>query len=101
MSGKFIDTVEFLYWRRLFRILLIQTNPQFSIKAQKTKLKLSYFVHIMPKIFVFFKSIVVGKLEGRRKRGESATKSYTAVMDAILEDQFEDIILQKIYLCGC
>ena len=65
-------------WSRLLRVpwtarsnqsILKETSPEYSSEGQMLKLKLQYFGHIMRRTDSFEKTLMLGKIEGRRKRG--------------------------------
>ena len=73
-----IDAFE-LCWRRLLRApwtvrrsnqsILKQINPEYSLERLVLKLKLQYFGHLMRRTDSFEKTLVLGKVKGRRRRG--------------------------------
>ena len=74
-----IDAFELWYWRRLLRVpwtarrsnqsILKKISPGCSLKGLMLKLKLQYFGHLMQKADSFKKTLMLGGIEGRRKRG--------------------------------
>ena len=74
-----IDTFELWYWRRLLRVpwilrrsnqpILKEINPEYSLEWLMLKLKLHYFGHLMPRAIPLEKTLMLGKIEGRRRRG--------------------------------
>ena len=74
-----IDTFELWCWRRLLSVLwtlrrfnqsiLKDISPEYSLEELMLKLKLQYFGHLMWRIDSFEKTLMLGKIEGRRKRG--------------------------------
>ena len=72
-----IDAFE-LCWRRLLRILwtargsnqsiLKETNPEYSLEGPMLKLKLQYFGHLMRRTNLLEKTLILGKIEGKRRR---------------------------------
>ena len=74
-----IDTFELGCWRRLLRVsrtarrsnqsILKEISPEYSLEGLMLKLKLQYFGHLMQRADSFEKTLMLGKLEGRRKRG--------------------------------
>ena len=55
--------------RRSNQSILKETSPEYSSEGQKLKLKLQYCGHIMRRTDSFEKTLMLGKIEGRRKRG--------------------------------
>ena len=74
-----IDAFKLWCWRRLLRVpwtarrsnqsILKEINPEYSLEGLMLKLKLQYFVHLMQRVDSFKKTMILGKIEGRRKRG--------------------------------
>ena len=75
-----IDAFELWCWRRLLRVLwtarrsnqsiLKEISPGCSLKGLMSKLKLQYFGHFMRRVDSFEKTLMLGKIEGRRRRGQ-------------------------------
>ena len=74
-----IDAFEPWCWRRLLRVLwtarrsnlsiLKEISPEYSLEGLMLKLKLQYFVHLMQRTDSFEKTLMLGKIEGVRRRG--------------------------------
>ena len=74
-----IDTFELWCWRRLLGVLwtarrssqsiLKEISPEYSLQGLMLKLKLQYFGHLMWRDDSFEKTLMLGKTEGRRRRG--------------------------------
>ena len=74
-----IDTFKLWCWRRLLRVLwtarrsnqsiLKEISPEYSLEGLMLKLKLQYFGHLMWTANSLEKSLMLGKIEGRRRRG--------------------------------
>jgi len=74
-----IDAFELWLWRRLLRIpwtarrsnqsILKEISPECSLEGLMLKLKLQYFGHLMCITDLFEKTLMLGKIEGRRRRG--------------------------------
>ena len=75
-----IDAFELWCWRRLLRVpwiarrsnqsTLKEINPKYSLEGLMLKLKLQYFGHLMWRTDSFEKTLMLGKIEGRRRRGQ-------------------------------
>ena len=73
------DAFELWCWRRLLRVpwtarrpnqyILKEISPEYSLKGLVLKLKLQYFGHLMWRIDSSEKTLMLGKIEGRRRRG--------------------------------
>ena len=71
-----IDAFELSCWRRLLRVLwrsnqsvLKEISPEYSFEELMLKLKLQYFVHLMQRTDPLKRTLMLGKIEGRRGRG--------------------------------
>ena len=73
-----IDAFELWCWRRLLRVpltarrsnqsILMEISPEYSLEGLMLKLKLQYFGHLMQRTNLFEKILMLGKIEGRRRR---------------------------------
>ena len=76
---KRIDAFEMWCWRRLLRVpwtarrsnqsILKEISPEYSLEGLMLKLKLQYFGHLLRRTDSFEKTLMLGKIEGRRRRG--------------------------------
>ena len=74
-----IDAFKLWCWRRLLRVpwrarrsnqsILEEINPEYSLEGLMLKLKLQYFGHLMQRVDSLEKTLMLGKIEGRRIRG--------------------------------
>ena len=55
--------------RRSNQSILKEMNPEYSLEGLILKLKLQYFGHLMPRANSLVKTLMLGKIEGRRRRG--------------------------------
>ena len=75
-----IDACELWCWRRLLRgpwtarlsnqSILKEINPEYSLERLVLKLKLQYFGHLMQRADSLEETLMLGKIEGRRRRGD-------------------------------
>ena len=75
-----INAFELWCWRRLLRVpwtarrsnewILKKIGPEYSLERLMLKLKLQYFGHLMQRADSFEKTVMLGKIEGRRRRGQ-------------------------------
>ena len=92
-----IDAFEPWCWRRLLRVpwtarrsnqsILREISPGFSLEGLMLKLKLQYFGHLMWRADSFEKTLMLGKIEGRRRRGRQRMRfldGITNTMDIVL-----------------
>ena len=88
-----IDAFELWYWRRLLRVpqtarrsnqsILKEISPGCSLEELMLKLKLRYFVHVMRGADSFEKTLMLGKIEGRRRRGQQRMRWLDAISDSM------------------
>ena len=74
-----IDAFEMWYWRRLLRVpwtarrssqsILTEVNLEYLLEGLMLKLKLQYFGHLIQRADSFEKTLMLEKIEGRRRRG--------------------------------
>ena len=74
-----IDAFELLYWRRLLRVpwterrsnqsISLEISPEYSLEGLMLKLKLQNFGHLMGRTDSLEQTLMLGKIEGRRRRG--------------------------------
>ena len=75
---KTIDAFELWCWKRFLKVpwtarrsnqsILVEINPEYSLEGLMLKLKLQYFGHLMQTVDSLEKSLMLGKIEGRRRR---------------------------------
>ena len=89
-----MDAFELWCWRRLFRvpwtarrsnqsILKEIRNPGISLEGMMLKLKLQYFGHLMQRANSFEKTLILGKIEGRRRRGQERMRWLNGITDSM------------------
>ena len=79
-----IYAFELWCWRRLLRVpwtarrsnqsILKEIRPEYSLEGLMLKLKLQYFGHLMQRTDTFEKTLMLGKIQGRRRRGQQRMK---------------------------
>ena len=88
-----IDAFELWCWRRLLRVpwtarrsnqsILKEISPGCSMEGLMLKLKLQYFGHLMQRADSFEKTLMLGKIEGRRRRGQQRMKWLDGITDSM------------------
>ena len=88
-----IDAFELWCWRRHSRVpwtgrrsnqsILKEINPEYSMQGQMLKLKLQYFGCLMRRTDSVEKTLMLGKIEGRRRRGRQRTRWFDGITNSM------------------
>ena len=95
-----IDTFKLWCWRRLLRApwttrrsnqsILKEINPEYSVEGLMLKLKLQYFGHLMQSADSLEEILMLGKIEGKRRRGQQRMRWLDDITDSM------DMSLRKL-----
>ena len=69
--------------RRSNQSFLKEISPEYSLEGLMLKLKLYYFGHLMPRVDSFEKTLLLGKIEGRRRRGRQRMRWLDGITDSM------------------
>ena len=96
-----IDTFELWCWRRLLRVpwtarrsnqsILKEISPEYSLEGLMQKLKLQYFGHLMWRTDSLEKTLMLGKIEVKRRRGWQRIRWLDGIIDSM------DMCLSKLH----
>ena len=92
-NDNVFDAFELWHWRRLLRVpwtarrsnqsILKEISPEYSLEGLILKLKLQYFSHLMQRADSFEKTLMLGKIEGRRRRGRQRMRWLDGITDSM------------------
>ena len=89
-----IDAFELWCWRRFLRVswtarrsnqsILKEISPECSLEGLMLKLKLQYFGHLMQRTDSFEKTLMLGKIEGRKRRGQQRMRWLDGIINSMV-----------------
>ena len=102
-----IEAFELWCWRRLLRVpwsvrrsnqsILKERSPGYSLVRLMLKLKLQYFGHLMKRTDSLVKTLVLGKIEGSRRRGQQRMRCLDVITDSmdLSLGRFQELVMQR------
>ena len=102
-----IDAFELRCWRRLLRVswtarrsnqsILNEIHPGISLEGMMLKLKLQYFGHLMRRVDSLEKTLMLGGIGGRRKRGRPRMRWLDGIMDSmdVSLSEFREMVMNR------
>ena len=100
-----IDAYKLWCWRRLLRVpwtarrfnqsTLKEINPGISLEGMMLKLKLQYFAHLMQRVDSLEKTLMLGEIGGRRRRGWQRMRWLDDITDSMIVSELREMVMDR------
>ena len=100
-----IDAFELWCWRRLLRVpwtgrrsnksILKEISPGISLEGMMLKLKLQYFGHLMRRVDSLEKTLLLGEIGGRRRRGRQRMRWPDGITDSMYVSELREMVMDR------
>ena len=113
LSIRRIDAFELWCWRRLLRVswsarrskqsIIKEISPEYSLEGLMLKLKLQYFGHLMQRSDSLEKTLMLGNIEGGRRRGQQRMRWLNGITDSMntnLSKLWEMVMKRNLECCS-